>query len=284
MLMRSSVGSFLQKLNNRVTARKHLSKFTAIGFDAAFQMECMSSEESSDGEEGGGEDSAEEHQGNGLCIRYLAWRSTRLSRLLQITDEEYDKTKLKRGIGKRGRRIGPPKDGNPLPPRGASSWMVSKKWFRKLESRDRNAAERVGIAMQASGAAEYLSPELLNELGPMSEDEEPPPEHRQEVAVQPIEYTHGLIGNAQQQAPAIEQQPEYMYGQDQTFVGAPFPLPYASNPQSVPPQPGMAFNYQPYYVPGQTMDPAFGIPGSVDMSYTSPVYAQHVQQYPYVQQ
>lgn len=127
-----------QKLAKRVTTRKDFAEYSSPMFDAAFQLECMSSEESSD------DSSAEMHSPEDgthhhttiLRIRYLAWRSERLRRLYQILDEKEDadrSQKPRRGVGRKVRQIGLPKDGNPPPPKGVPRWMVSKKWIRDSE-------------------------------------------------------------------------------------------------------------------------------------------------------
>jgi hypothetical protein len=68
-----------------------------------------------------------------LRTRGYAWRSKRLLRFYEILDDEGRtdaSTKLKRGVGKRERRDGPPKEGFILPPEGAATWMISKRWYK----------------------------------------------------------------------------------------------------------------------------------------------------------
>ena len=134
--MRASSGlPFLQKLANRSEARKNVGAFSQPTFDGALQQECMSSEES-DGEEpapAGG--SAETVQA--FRTRGLSWRSARLLRFYAILDNQdrIDKSfKPKRGVGRRVRREGPPKEGFFLPPKGVARWMVSRKWIREMEA------------------------------------------------------------------------------------------------------------------------------------------------------
>lgn len=73
-----------------------------------------------------------------LRIRGLPWRSSRLLRFYQILDEDekVDRTlKAKRVVVRAKERcLGPPKDGFHLPPKGVSTWMVSRRWIR--ETRD----------------------------------------------------------------------------------------------------------------------------------------------------
>ncbi len=100
-------------------------------------MDCMSSEESSEGEEDEEAGSDDDHPKGYLKIRCLAWRSSRLQKLYELVDEreEFERSqKPRRGIGRKDRRLGEPKDGNPLPPIGIFKWMVSKKWYRESQS------------------------------------------------------------------------------------------------------------------------------------------------------
>ncbi|KAI9066763.1 hypothetical protein FKP32DRAFT_1589288 [Trametes sanguinea] len=119
------------KLSNRVEARKKLDAFAQPVFEAALQQECMSSEES-DGE----------YVENGEKVQVFrtrgpSWRSTRFLRYLAILDEQdrIDKgLKPKRGVGRRIRREGPPKEGLFLPPKGLAPWMVSRRWLQETET------------------------------------------------------------------------------------------------------------------------------------------------------
>lgn len=70
-----------------------------------------------------------------LRTRGYSWRSKRLLRFYEILDDEERtdaNTKLKRGAGKKERRVGPPKEGFILPPEGVSTWMISKRWYNSL--------------------------------------------------------------------------------------------------------------------------------------------------------
>ncbi|KAL7282323.1 hypothetical protein ACG7TL_003793 [Trametes sanguinea] len=119
------------KLSNRVEARKKLDAFAQPVFETALQQECMSSEES-DGE----------YVENGEKVQVFrtrgpSWRSTRFLRYLAILDEQdrIDKgAKPKRGVGRRIRREGPPKEGLFLPPKGLAPWMVSRRWLQETET------------------------------------------------------------------------------------------------------------------------------------------------------
>lgn len=107
-----------------------MDAFAQPVFDAALQQECMSSEES-DGEyaaEGGGESVQV------FRTRGFRWRSSRLRRFYAVLDEQdrFDKgLKPKRGVGRRERREGPPKEGLLLPPKGVARWMVSRRWIQE---------------------------------------------------------------------------------------------------------------------------------------------------------
>jgi hypothetical protein len=70
--------------------------------------------------------------------RGCLWRSSRLTRFYYILDNE-DKadrlTRPKRGVGRKGRYPGPPKDGFHLPPDGVATWMISKRWIKASQMR-----------------------------------------------------------------------------------------------------------------------------------------------------
>ncbi|TBU32889.1 hypothetical protein BD311DRAFT_749918 [Dichomitus squalens] len=123
------------KLANRTEARNNVGAFSQPAFDSALQQDCMSSEES-DGEEpapaGGSTETMQVFRTRGL-----SWRSSRLLRFYAILDNQdrIDKSfRPKRGVGRRVRREGPPKDGFFLPPKGVARWMVSQKWIREMEA------------------------------------------------------------------------------------------------------------------------------------------------------
>ncbi|KAJ7283938.1 hypothetical protein C8J57DRAFT_1054359 [Mycena rebaudengoi] len=115
------------KLSNRADARIKLNTFEHVTFDGAMQIECMSSEES-DFDEADADLSAPLRP---LQTRGYAWRSSRLLRfyaVLDIEEQAETSSRPKRGVGKRGRITGPPKDGFHLPPKGVASWMLSRRW------------------------------------------------------------------------------------------------------------------------------------------------------------
>jgi hypothetical protein len=104
-----------------------MTAFEHIIFDGALQPECMSSEESDC-------DDDDNHSSGRLRTRGLPWRSSRLKRFYGTLDEEewLDKsTKPKRGVGKKERYAGPPKEGLCMPPKGVASWMISKRWIKQ---------------------------------------------------------------------------------------------------------------------------------------------------------
>lgn len=117
-----------QKLDNRAEARNKFTVFEHVTFDGAFQQACMSSEES--------DFEAETQTPESIPVirtRGFSWRSSRLLRLYDILDGEErtdSSSKLKRGVGKKERRKGPPKDEFVLPPEGIATWMVSKRWYK----------------------------------------------------------------------------------------------------------------------------------------------------------
>ncbi|KAF8631538.1 hypothetical protein AX15_002294 [Amanita polypyramis BW_CC] len=125
------------KLSNRAEARQKLAPFEHVTFDGALQLDCMSSEES--------EDETGSSKPNGvLRTRGYPWRSRRLMQFYCTLDDEEraDKnTKPKRGIGKRDRVIGPPKEGFHLPPKGAATWMISRKWISTAQREQSDLSE-----------------------------------------------------------------------------------------------------------------------------------------------
>jgi hypothetical protein len=92
-------------------------------------MECMSSEESASEDETGRSTTI-------YRIRGLPWRSIRLRNFYTTLDEgdQADKNfRPKRGVGRRERCLGPPKDGFFMPPKGVATWMISRRWLNLLQ-------------------------------------------------------------------------------------------------------------------------------------------------------
>lgn len=83
------------------------------------------------------EDPAAGSRATSLRIRRLPWRSTRLQRFFDILDEE-DKAessqKPRRGVGRKERSQGPPKEGVLHPPKGVATWMISKRWISEMQA------------------------------------------------------------------------------------------------------------------------------------------------------
>lgn len=99
--------------------------FEHVTFDGALQLECMSSEESD-------QDASAPSPGM-LRTRGFLWRSSRLTRFYGTLDDEEKADKFykpKRGLGKKERRTGPPKEGFHLPPKGVATWMISRRWVK----------------------------------------------------------------------------------------------------------------------------------------------------------
>lgn len=120
------------KLSNRSDARNKIEAFEHVIFDGALQVECMSSEESEIEE-----DLVVGSRTTSLRVRGFPWRSTRLLRFFDILDD-YDKVdssqKPRRGIGRRERFHGLPKEGLILPPKGVATWMISKRWISVMQA------------------------------------------------------------------------------------------------------------------------------------------------------
>ncbi|KAI0638065.1 hypothetical protein C8Q77DRAFT_1153750 [Trametes polyzona] len=119
------------KLGNRADARKKLGAFAQPAFEAALHQDCMSSEESD------GEYVEDGEKVQVFRTRGPSWRSARLRRYFAVLDD-HDRAeksfKPKRGVGRRVRREGPPKDGLFLPPKGIVRWMVSRRWLQETEA------------------------------------------------------------------------------------------------------------------------------------------------------
>lgn len=131
----------------------------------------MSSEESSEEEtEVVGSSATTEKPSFGyLRIRVLAWRSSRLQELYRTVDEHEQLTresKPKRGVGRKDRHLGAPKDGNPPPPMGTPRWMVSKRWLRQA------CAVNPQIADLIKEESETTITNLLPILGDESDNEQ----------------------------------------------------------------------------------------------------------------
>ncbi|KAJ3739527.1 hypothetical protein DFH05DRAFT_1513690 [Lentinula detonsa] len=149
-----------KKLETRAAARLNIPIFENSTFDGALQLECMSSEESDDG--------ADASQPKLLYTRGYLWRSSRLLRFFHALDQE-DMAAPKRGSAKMSRAIGTPKESIGLPPKGVSSWMISRRWVRATQAKQPDLSE--ALERLVSGPPD-LPPETVYQLGEESENDE----------------------------------------------------------------------------------------------------------------
>ena len=213
---------FVQKLANRVSTRKNLPDLTLPGFNAAFQLECMSSEESDFESDGGLNDEGQSTNSvSFLRIRLLSWRSSRLNRLYAQIDarEEQDRSlKPRRGIGRKDRRRGQPKDGNPLPPSGVAKWMVSKKWARESNAVNEHLSDILKERMKEDDGDDAFI-RVLDALGGESDENEDVQHHQEEPLPFPqtqMEYNPMLVNQLPPEMTssnyyAQQEQQSYMY-------------------------------------------------------------------------
>lgn len=142
--------------------------FEHVTFDGAFQVECMSSEESEDEL-----NLTSSHPGL-LRTRGYAWRSTRLIRFYTTLDDEekVDKsTRPRRGVGRKERCIGPLKEGFYLPPEGVATWMISRRWFHETQKTQPDLPDALKKLVEDPEGFDWGQFHLL---GDESEDEETP--------------------------------------------------------------------------------------------------------------
>lgn len=160
--------------------RLELEEYSLAPFDPAFNIDCMSSEESTDGEDeldfGSSDDEGNRSKAPGvLRVRYLSWRSARLHALYHILDEKEEYLrgqKRKRGQERKDRRMGLPKDGDPLPPIGTPRWMISKKWITDIRKRnDTHLINSVEGLLESAGYEDDVQKEALATLGEESDEE-----------------------------------------------------------------------------------------------------------------
>jgi hypothetical protein len=130
-------------------------------------MECMSSEESASEDETGSSRSS-----NVYRVRGLPWRSTRLRNFYTTLDEGDQAEKNfqpKRGVGRRERCLGPPKDGFFMPPKGVATWMISRRWLNLLQMTNPELVELLkGLVVDPPG---FDWNHFLGLGGEVSEDE-----------------------------------------------------------------------------------------------------------------
>lgn len=125
----------------------------------------MSSEESDD---------ADVSKHTTLYTRGYLWRSSRLLHFFHALDQE-DMAVPKRGSAKMNRAIGTPKESIGLPPKGVSSWMISRRWIRATQVKQPDLSEALERLVCGSP---NLPPETVFQLGEESEEEE---EHNQVI-------------------------------------------------------------------------------------------------------
>ncbi|KAG2156200.1 hypothetical protein DEU56DRAFT_766006 [Suillus clintonianus] len=153
------------KLSNRSDARNKIEAFEHVVFDGALQVECMSSEESE----------TEEDPIIGsrmtLRVRGFPWRSNRLLRFFDILDD-FDKAdnsqKPRRGVGRRERFHGLPKEGVILPPKGVATWMISKRWISVMQASHLEVLSSLKDVVMDSVGFDWSQ---FHALGEESEDE-----------------------------------------------------------------------------------------------------------------
>ncbi|EIN10238.1 hypothetical protein PUNSTDRAFT_142309 [Punctularia strigosozonata HHB-11173 SS5] len=137
------LGRKKNKLSTRIAARKFRAELNDPAFDAVFQVECMSSEESVDGDDdsdAGSVWSAFPDAPRIVHLRAPTWRSSRLVHFLGILDEygdkvrdqEKEKNAKKRVAAPRTKMRGPAKE-NSRPPPGLQRWMISKRWLARVD-------------------------------------------------------------------------------------------------------------------------------------------------------
>jgi hypothetical protein len=129
-IIRIHIHELLQKREQRNSMRGRTQAFAHATFDGAMELDCMSSEESGDDSKQGAT------KEKTLILRGIPWRSNRLLKFYSVLDEDdrLDKSmKPKRGVGRRDRNEGPPKDRLTFPPKGISSWMISRRWLRDVQ-------------------------------------------------------------------------------------------------------------------------------------------------------
>jgi hypothetical protein len=141
--------------------------FEHVTFDGALQQDCMSSEES--------DTELDPQSAQSVTIlrtHGYAWRSKRLLRFYEILDEEErtdSSAKLKRGVGKRERRVGSLKEGFSLPPEGTATWMISKRWYKSSLTTRPDLSTLLGKRITDTPDFDWPN---FDELGDESSDED----------------------------------------------------------------------------------------------------------------
>jgi len=154
-----------------------------VTFDGALQTECMSSEESDV------ELDPETSQSTPILrTRGYTWRSTRLLRFYSKLDDEDESTlKLKRGVGRKERRVGSTKEEFLLPPQGVATWMISRRWYKSSLATHSDLPGTLSKLIIDPVDFDWLH---FHELGEESADEEvPTPYHTDQHHQQQAMYT-----------------------------------------------------------------------------------------------
>lgn len=144
-----------------------IDAFAHVTFDGALQIECMSSEES-DQEN----DVVSPYSPGILHTRGHQWRSTRLIRFYNMLDEE-EKTifRPKRGVGRKERSTGPPKEGFHLPPAGVAAWMISRRWIKRSRVQYSDLPEVLRKRVQDAPGFDWDHFDMVGEDSDVSDDE-----------------------------------------------------------------------------------------------------------------
>ena len=144
-----------QKLELRTACREKNESYSHPAFDGAFQLECMSSEESEDDGSVSGDQPQSRSSGRApksaiIRVRGPGWRSSLLVKLFHILDEAGQNDPvlsltLPRGDKGKQKMTGETKDTNKagafvLPPKGISFWMISRRWVRRANLVQRDLA------------------------------------------------------------------------------------------------------------------------------------------------
>ncbi|KAF9534788.1 hypothetical protein CPB83DRAFT_780609 [Crepidotus variabilis] len=163
------------KLTNRSEARNNMSEYEHVIFDGAFQQDCMSSEES-DVEQ----DPQTLEKIPILRSRGYSWRSSRLMSFYDILDEEErveSSTKPQRGVGRRERRVGSPRERFILPPEGVSSWMISKRWLKVSQANHPDLPATMSKLIVDPPGFDWTAFDNLGDESAEEEEYNPTPEH-----------------------------------------------------------------------------------------------------------
>jgi len=106
-----------------------------------------------------------------LRVRGFSWRSIRLQRFFEVLDE-FDKVdssqKPRRGVGRKERYHGSPREGVLLPPKGVATWMISKRWISEMQASHLEALSSLKDVVADPAGFDWNQ---FHALGEESEDE-----------------------------------------------------------------------------------------------------------------